>query len=78
MYIGKMCLSCKIDDAVDAHKRDFPDQQITHAALSKETSVSVRNLYLGGYIRVDGVSLALTDAITPPPGCIWAGHISHE
>ncbi len=78
MYTGKMCLSSKIDDAVNAHKRDFPDTPATHVALSKETPPSVRELFMGGYVRVDGVPLELTDVITPPPGHIWVGHIKHE
>lgn len=78
MYIGKMCYSNNINDAVDAHKQGFPDTPVTHVALEKDTDVSVRELYLGGYVRVDGVPLELTDAITPPPGYIWAGHIKHE
>ena len=78
MYTGKMCCSSKIDDAVNAHKRDFPDNPVTHAAIPKEASASLRKLYMGGYIRVDGVPLELTDVITPPPGHLWVGHIRHE
>lgn len=78
MYTGKMCHSNKIDDAVNAHKRDFPDTPVTHVALPKGVSVALRELYMGGYVRVDGVPLELTDEITPPPGHIWAGHINHE
>ena len=75
-YIGKMCVSRKIGDVIDAHRRGFPDIPITHAALPRSASAFLRDMYLGGYIRVDGTPLELTDAITPPPGNIWSGHIS--
>ncbi len=78
MYTGKMCYSNKLDAAVNAHERAFPDTPVTHVALPEKASVTLRELYLGGYVRVDGVPLELTDAITPPPGHIWVGHINHE
>jgi len=78
IYTGKMCVSRKIDDAINFHKRGFPGVPITHAALPKGASASLRAMYLGGYVRVDGKPLELIDAITPPPGHIWAGHISDE
>lgn len=78
MYTGKMCVTRKLADAVNAHKRDFPDTPITHASIPKAESDDVRDMFMQGHVRVDGVALELTDSIIAPPGHVWVGHVQHD